>query len=57
MFSVMVSGTADNSVYTMIQHQDERDIDKDCSFVRNYINSTGCLEDSLYEFPRSIMEN
>lgn len=33
------------------------DIEKDCNFLRNYINSLGCLDDSLYEFPRSIIEN
>ncbi len=53
----MVSGTADNSLYTMIDQQLDTEVDKDCSFVRNFINSIGCLDDSLYEFPRSIIEN
>jgi len=61
-FSLPVSGTSDNCIYTMIEDEKyannvEYEIEKDCSFLKYYINSIGCLDDSIYEFPRSMTEN
>ena len=61
MFHILVSGTADNSLYTINEEEWNEDFEgeliKSSVFLKNYLNGLGFMEDPLYDFPNSLSDN